>query len=163
MRLRPEGLACGWRIVISPTIPQDSPPCYHSSMRHRDVPTFREEVAEMVSIGFEFPTQSSVVAPNAPRNSTFWLPRHRSKNAKCPIWRRLRTGHAILPSFSCTQSCTQNRIVSNLYRTLHEFNPKSRLRPCRYSEPFNCPNTSRSIRSSWLVSAGDSRPILALV
>src|SRR5467141_3009969 len=34
MRLRPEGLACGWRIVISPTIPQDSPPCYHSSMRH---------------------------------------------------------------------------------------------------------------------------------
>jgi hypothetical protein len=26
--------ACGWRIVISPTIPQDSPPCCHSSMRH---------------------------------------------------------------------------------------------------------------------------------
>jgi hypothetical protein len=25
---------CGWRIVISPTIPRDSPPCYHSSMRH---------------------------------------------------------------------------------------------------------------------------------
>src|SRR6266566_3990798 len=25
---------CGWRIVISPTIPQDSPSCYHSSMRH---------------------------------------------------------------------------------------------------------------------------------
>ena len=24
----------GWRIVISPMIPQDSPPCYHSSMRH---------------------------------------------------------------------------------------------------------------------------------
>src|SRR6266480_4763900 len=25
---------CGWRIVISPMIPQNSPPCYHSSMRH---------------------------------------------------------------------------------------------------------------------------------
>src|SRR5260370_39746542 len=24
----------GWRIVISPIIPYDSPPCYHSSMRH---------------------------------------------------------------------------------------------------------------------------------
>ena len=29
------GLAtCGWRIVISPIVPHDSPPCYHSSMRH---------------------------------------------------------------------------------------------------------------------------------
>ena len=26
--------SCGWRIVISPIIPYDSPPCYHSSMRH---------------------------------------------------------------------------------------------------------------------------------
>ena len=25
---------CGWRIVISPIIPYDSLPCYHSSMRH---------------------------------------------------------------------------------------------------------------------------------
>jgi hypothetical protein len=27
-------IPCGWRIVISPIIPYDSPPCYHSSMRH---------------------------------------------------------------------------------------------------------------------------------
>ena len=27
-------LTCGWRIVISPMIPQDSPSCYHSSMRN---------------------------------------------------------------------------------------------------------------------------------
>jgi hypothetical protein len=27
-------LSCGWRIVISPIIPYDSPSCYHSSMRH---------------------------------------------------------------------------------------------------------------------------------
>jgi hypothetical protein len=26
--------ACGWRIVSSPMIPQDSPSCYHSSMRN---------------------------------------------------------------------------------------------------------------------------------
>jgi hypothetical protein len=26
--------SCGWRIVISPLIPYDSPLCYHSSMRH---------------------------------------------------------------------------------------------------------------------------------
>ena len=26
--------SCAWRIVISPIIPQDSLPCYHSSMRH---------------------------------------------------------------------------------------------------------------------------------
>ena len=26
--------SCGWRIVILPIIPYDSPPCYHSSMRH---------------------------------------------------------------------------------------------------------------------------------
>jgi hypothetical protein len=30
------------------------------------VVTVRKEVAEKVGIGFEFPTQSSVVAPNAP-------------------------------------------------------------------------------------------------
>ena len=48
-------------------------------------------------------------------------------------------------------------------RTLHEFNPKSRVRPCCYSEPFNSPNTSRSIRFSWRVPAGDGQPILALV
>jgi len=35
-----------------------------------------------------------------------------SKYAKCPIWRRLRTGNAILPSISCTQCCTQNRVIS---------------------------------------------------
>jgi len=28
------GLTCGWRIVISPNIPQDSPSCYHFSMRN---------------------------------------------------------------------------------------------------------------------------------
>jgi hypothetical protein len=28
------GFPCGWRIVISPIIPYDSPSCYHSSMRH---------------------------------------------------------------------------------------------------------------------------------
>jgi hypothetical protein len=34
-RLRvPMRSTCGWRIVISPIIPYDSPPCYHSSMRH---------------------------------------------------------------------------------------------------------------------------------
>ena len=27
-------IPCGWRIVISPIIPYNSPPCYHSSMRH---------------------------------------------------------------------------------------------------------------------------------
>jgi len=30
----PSSLGRGWRIVISPTIPQDCPSCYHSSMRH---------------------------------------------------------------------------------------------------------------------------------
>jgi hypothetical protein len=34
------------------------------------VVTVRKEVAEKVSIGFELPTQSSVVAPNAPKKST---------------------------------------------------------------------------------------------
>jgi len=33
-RLISELLTCAWRIVISPIIPYDSPPCYHSSMRH---------------------------------------------------------------------------------------------------------------------------------
>jgi hypothetical protein len=32
-----------------------------------------------------------------------------SKNTKCLIWGHLQTGNAILPSVSCTQSCTQNR------------------------------------------------------
>ena len=31
--------------------------------------TFRKEVAEKVGIAFELPTQSSVVAPNAPKKS----------------------------------------------------------------------------------------------
>src|SRR5260370_20492534 len=31
---RPFAESCAWRIVISPIIPYDSPPCYHSSMRH---------------------------------------------------------------------------------------------------------------------------------
>jgi hypothetical protein len=28
------GWTCGWRIVIPPKIPEDSPSCYHSSMRN---------------------------------------------------------------------------------------------------------------------------------
>src|SRR6266566_9831610 len=79
---------------------------------------------------------------------------------------RLRTGNAILPAIRCTQSCTQNRIISNLYRTLHEFNPKSRVRPCRYSEPFNLPQhvSVHSVQlagSGWRWSA-DSGPRLNL-
>jgi hypothetical protein len=35
-----------------------------------NVVTVRKEVAEKVGIGFELPTQSSVVAPNAPKKST---------------------------------------------------------------------------------------------
>ena len=31
---RDQSAACGWRIVISPMIPQDVASCYHSSMRH---------------------------------------------------------------------------------------------------------------------------------
>ncbi len=54
-----------------------------------------------------------------------------------------------------------------LYRTCTEHFMssirKAEFRLCRYSEPFNCPNTSRSIRSSWRVPAGDGQPILALV
>src|SRR6266550_3554589 len=68
-------------------------------------------------------------APGETRTPDLLVRSHKSKNAKCPIWRRLRTGNAILPSISCAQSCTQNRIISNLYRTLHEFNPKSRFWP----------------------------------
>ena len=34
LRRHPPPWTCGWRIVISPIIPYDSPPCYHSSMRH---------------------------------------------------------------------------------------------------------------------------------
>jgi hypothetical protein len=30
----PTALSCGWRIVISPMIPQDSPSCNHSAMRN---------------------------------------------------------------------------------------------------------------------------------
>jgi hypothetical protein len=36
------------------------------------------------------------------------------KYAKCPIWRRLRTGNAILASISCTQCCAQNRVYSEV-------------------------------------------------
>ena len=67
-------------------------------------------------------------APGGTRTPDLLVRSHKSKNAKCPIWRRLRTGHAILPSISCTQSCTQNRIKSNLSRTFHVFIPKSRVR-----------------------------------
>src|SRR5437667_4802354 len=72
-------------------------------------------------------------APGGTRTPDLLVRSHKSKNANCPIWRRLRTGNAILPSISCTQSCTQNRIISNL--PPNEYNPKSRVRPCRYSEP----------------------------
>jgi len=30
-------MTCGWRLVISPTIPQDYPACYHSSIHHLGV------------------------------------------------------------------------------------------------------------------------------
>ena len=33
-QLPADAITCGWRIVISPMIPQDSPSCYHSSMRN---------------------------------------------------------------------------------------------------------------------------------
>jgi hypothetical protein len=32
--LRQHNWTCGWRIVIPPKIPEDSPSCYHSSMRN---------------------------------------------------------------------------------------------------------------------------------
>jgi hypothetical protein len=50
-------------------------------------------------------------APEGIRTPDLLVRSQWSKNAKCPIWRRLRTGNAILPSISCTQSCTQNRVV----------------------------------------------------
>src|SRR5438552_2525935 len=51
-------------------------------------------------------------APGGTQTPDLLVRSHKSKNAKCPIWRRLRTGNAILPSISCTQCCTQNRIIS---------------------------------------------------
>ena len=57
-----------------------------------------------------------VARPGGTRIPELPVRSQRSKYAKCPIWCRLRTGNAILHSISCTQSCTQNRIISNLHR-----------------------------------------------
>ncbi len=56
---------------------------------------------------------------------------------------------------------------TELYRTCTEHFMSS-IRKAEFghavtASPSTCPNTSRSIRSSWRVPAGDGQPILALV
>ena len=74
-----------------------------------------------IQIAFVLLTRSG--APGGIRTPGLLVRSQWSQNAKCPIWRRLRTGNAILHSISCTQTCTQNQAIS----TLHRFNPKSRV------------------------------------
>jgi hypothetical protein len=96
---------------------------YHPSFQ--TIAFLIEETGEYVAgeLLFAFVLLTKSGAPGGIRTPDLLVRSQWSQNAKCPIWRRLRTGNAILPSISCTQSCTQNRVISNLYRTRHKFNP----------------------------------------
>ena len=108
---------CLWRIVISPMIPR--PACIR---RCAIRPNFQQRCMKArpdtpispyysnIQIAFVLFARSG--APGETRTPGLLVRSHKSKNAKCPIWRRLRTGNAILPSISCTQCCIQNRIIS---------------------------------------------------
>src|SRR5467141_308437 len=91
MRLRPEGLACGWRIVISPTIPQDSPPCYHSSMRHLVV-LFIHSLATLVRLLGPGGVRSIVAESLLLKHQLLLLNRSRQRSPNLCAWDRILAG-----------------------------------------------------------------------
>jgi len=91
MPLRPEGLACGWRIVISPTIPQDSPPCYHSSVRHLVV-LFIHSLATLVRLLGPGGVRSIVAESLLLKHQLLLLNRSRQRSPNLCAWDRILAG-----------------------------------------------------------------------
>src|SRR5258708_36811806 len=112
MRLRPEGLACGWRIVISPTIPQDSPPCYHSSMRHLVV-LFIHSLATLVRLLGPGGARSIVAESFLLKHQLLFLTRSRQRSPNLCAWARILAGWM---AAWCVQLVSS---VPQLYSSLH--------------------------------------------
>jgi hypothetical protein len=68
-----------------------------------------------------------MVRPGGFELPTFWFVANGVKilNALFGVAYGLET--PFLHSISCTQSCTQNRLISNSYLILHRFNPKAKF------------------------------------
>src|SRR5512140_366773 len=84
-------MACGWRIVISPIIPYDSPPCYHSSMRHLFV-LFIHLIAVLTQL-FQLGGVRSLVAESLLlKHQLLIVNRSRQRSPNLSSWDRILAG-----------------------------------------------------------------------
>jgi putative transposase len=83
--------ACGWRIVISPAIPQDSRSCYHSSMRHLVV-LFTHFLATLVRLLGPGGVRSIVAESLLLKHQLLLLNRSRHRSPNLSAWDRILAG-----------------------------------------------------------------------
>jgi hypothetical protein len=90
---------------------------------------FRKEVAERAGLGFELPSEKSVVGPNGPkienevvlemcapggtRTPDPLLRRYIVQNSKCPCWCRLRGSASLISPLNWTEDGLNLRVLGN--------------------------------------------------
>jgi hypothetical protein len=82
---------CLWRIVISPVIPQDFPPCYHASMRHLVV-LFIHFLATLVRLLGPGGVRSIVAESLLLRHQLLIVNRSRQRSPNLCAWDRILAG-----------------------------------------------------------------------
>jgi putative transposase len=83
--------ACPWRIVISPMIPQDSPPCYHSSMRNLAV-LFIHLIATLARLLGPGGVRSIVAESLLLKHQLLIVNRSRQRSPNLSAWDRILAG-----------------------------------------------------------------------
>jgi hypothetical protein len=83
--------SCGWRIVISPIIPYDSPPCYHSSMRHLVV-LFIHLIAVLTQLFQPGGVRSLVAESLRLKHQLLIVNRSRQRSPNLSSWDRILAG-----------------------------------------------------------------------
>jgi putative transposase len=83
--------ACGWRIVISPMIPQDSASCYHSQVRNLVV-LFIHFIATLARLLGPGGVRSLVAESLLPKHQLLILNRSRQRSPRLSAWDRILAG-----------------------------------------------------------------------
>jgi hypothetical protein len=89
--LKSQYATCGWRIVISPIIPYDSPPCYHSSMRHLIV-LFIHLIAALTQLFQPGGVRSLVAESLLLKHQLLIVNRSRQRSPTLSSWDHILTG-----------------------------------------------------------------------
>jgi hypothetical protein len=85
------GRSRGWRIVISPIIPYDSPSCYHSSMRHLFV-LFIHLIALLTQLFQPSGVRSLVAESLLLKHQLLIVNRSRQRSPNLSSWDRILAG-----------------------------------------------------------------------